>query len=107
DLYEKSIIINYKAKEEKVFQKDNLTEILSVSEQIKESPVQKSNTKETKKKEGEIQFDFSGGFDFSEERMEEIRTEKVEETKEEVKIINEEPKHDKNTNPFFSYFSKS
>ncbi|MBW7869043.1 MAG: hypothetical protein H3C31_12030 [Brumimicrobium sp.] len=84
-LYERSIILNYKAKEEKVYQKEGKHKADDVKEEIpvsQEEIVVKEETKNETPQEntGEIQFDFSGDMAFT---TEEPKTETIDEKIEE------------------------
>ena len=95
-LYERAIILNYKAKEESVYgkssQKVTVAEaavapnepVVEKTPEVKEEVKREEPKKiEEEPESGEIQFDFSGGFDASESKpvskLKEVLTPKVEE----------------------------
>lgn len=81
NLYERAVILNYKAKEEKVYQKnEDAKEAKPVVEveEIIEPVVKEEKTETLPTSAGEIQFDFSGGFDIpSTPKQEEVVKEEI------------------------------
>lgn len=107
-LYERAIVLNYKAKEEEVYRKT-----AEIKEEVAEKPtIHPASTSPSAEVPGEIQFDFTSGFEAEDKTSPQEK--KAEESKEIPTPISEdisqkEPQNqeDESSLVYYNYFSKA